>query len=74
MQLYDYDFCHNLLYAGWDGGIVNNLNDARHEILQNFDQMDFENASAYEEMREIVEGMVAEIDQLLSKIQSVQFK
>jgi hypothetical protein len=36
--------------------------------------MDFENASAYEEMREIVEGMVAEIDQLLSKIQSVQFK
>lgn len=32
MGLYDYNFCHNLLYGGWDAGIINNLQDACREI------------------------------------------
>ncbi|MEH7356850.1 hypothetical protein V7150_25415 [Neobacillus drentensis] len=74
MRLYDYDFCHNLVYGGWDFGIINNLRDARDEIKQNFEEMDFENASVHEEMRGIVDEMISEIDQLISTIQSVQFR
>ncbi|GGB57514.1 hypothetical protein F3157_14985 [Virgibacillus dakarensis] len=74
MGLYDYDFCHNLLYGGWDSGIINNLKDARDEIKQNFKDMDLENASVGEDMGAIVDEMVAELDRLISEIESVHFR
>lgn len=74
MALYTYDFCHGLLYGGWDTGIINNLEDAKREIKQNFEDMDFENASVQEDMQAIIDEMIAEIDQLIATIQSVHFK
>ncbi|WLR42584.1 hypothetical protein LC087_18180 [Bacillus carboniphilus] len=74
MRLYDYQFCNNLINGGWDSGIINNLKDARDEIKQNFKQMDFDNASTHEDMRDIVEEMVAEINQLISTIEAVYFR
>lgn|GEM_PF-3276155 len=74
MALYTYSFCHDLLYGGWDSGIINNLEDARHEIIQNFNDMDLENASVQKEMEEIVNDMVAEIDRLIDRIQSISFR
>lgn len=75
MGLYTASFCHDVLYSGgWDSGVLNNLQDARNEIIQNFEQMDLENASVQEEMGEIVQQMITEIDQLISRIQSVSFR
>ncbi|MDQ0227329.1 hypothetical protein [Metabacillus niabensis] len=74
MALYTYDFCHDLLYGGWDSGIINNLEDAKREIKQNFEDMDLENASVQEEMRQIIDEMIAELDQLISTIKSVNFR
>lgn len=74
MGLYDYKFCHNLLYGGWDSGIINNLQDACREIQQNFEQMDLENASVEEEMREIVNEMITELNRLINDIQSTHFR
>ncbi|TXL65729.1 hypothetical protein FHP05_06300 [Cerasibacillus terrae] len=74
MGLYDYNFCHNLLYGGWDSGIINNLQDACREIQQNFEQMDLENASVEEEMREIVNEMITELNRLINDIQSTHFR
>ncbi len=74
MALYTYSFCHDLLYGGGDSGIINNLEDARHEIIQNFNDMDLENASVQKEMEEIVNDMVAEIDRLIDRIQSISFR
>lgn len=74
MGLYTADFCHDLLHAGWDAGVINNLEDARQAIVKNFEQMDLENASVQEEMAEIVEQMVSELDELISSIESVTFK
>ncbi|UAC49670.1 hypothetical protein K6959_07685 [Bacillus aquiflavi] len=74
MGLYEADFCHRLLYGGWDFGIINNLQDAVDEIKQNFEDMDLENASVEEEMRAIVDEMVTELTQLINKIESVHFR
>jgi UDP-glucose 4-epimerase len=74
MGLYTSSFCHDILHAGWDTGVIDNLQDARNEIIQNFGQMDLENASVLEEMEEIVQQMITEIDQLISRINSVSFR
>ncbi|AUJ23559.1 hypothetical protein [Virgibacillus dokdonensis] len=74
MALYDRDFCRGLLYAGWDAGIINNLQDARKEIKQNFADMDLENASVEEHMEAIVNEMVHELQQLISEIESIHFR
>lgn len=74
MGLYDYNFCHSLLYGGWDSGIINNLQDACREIQENFEQMDLENASVEEEMREIVNKMITELNRLIDDIQSTHFR
>ncbi|WP_102027710.1 hypothetical protein [Salirhabdus sp. Marseille-P4669] len=74
MGLYTYSFCQGILYANLDSGVIDNLEDARHEILQNFNQMDLDNASVQEEMRDIVDDMVSEIDRLINRIQSVSFR
>ncbi|MDQ0233141.1 hypothetical protein J2S19_004482 [Metabacillus malikii] len=36
--------------------------------------MDFENASAKEEMQQIVDDMISELNQLISTIQAVHFR
>ena len=74
MGLYTSSFCHDILHAGWDAGVIDNLQDARNEIIQNFGQMDLENASVLEEMEEIVQQMITELDQLISRINSVSFR
>jgi phage host-nuclease inhibitor protein Gam len=74
MALYTYDFCYGVVNGGWDSGIINNLEDAKREIKQNFEQMDFENASVQEDMQALIDEMIAEIDQLIATIQAVQFE
>lgn len=69
MALYTSGFCYNLVSS-----ISSSLEDAKYEIKKNFEQMDLENASVEEEMREMIEEMIAEIDQLLATIQSVHFR
>ncbi|MCM3410040.1 hypothetical protein [Metabacillus litoralis] len=69
MALYTSSFCYNIV-----SGISSSLEDAKYEIKKNFEQMDLENASVEEEMREMIEEMIAEIDQLLATIQSVHFR
>ena len=69
MALYTSSFCFYLV-----SGISSSLEDAKYEIKKNFEQMDLENASVEEEMREMIEEMIAEIDQLLATIQSVHFR
>ncbi len=75
MALYDYDFCHRLVYGkGWDKGIIAYLEDAQDKIKKNFEDMDVENASVGEEMKSIVDEMIAEIEKLISDIESVHFR
>ncbi|WP_026909346.1 hypothetical protein [Paucisalibacillus globulus] len=74
MGLYTASFCHDILHAGWDAGVIDNLQDAINEINQNFGQMDLENASVLEEMEEIVQQMNTELEQLISRINSVSFR
>lgn len=74
MGLYDATFCNDLVYGGWDSGIINNLRDARNEIRQNLEHMDFENAKAEQEMRAIVEEMTTELNQLIGEIESIHFR
>ncbi|CAM3924579.1 hypothetical protein D1970_18195 [Mesobacillus zeae] len=74
MRLYDYDFCHGIVHGGWGGGIIGSLNDMRESLWENFREMDFENADAKEEMRDVIEEMTAEINDLISDIQSVHFR
>ncbi len=74
MALYTQSFCHDLLYGGWDSGIINNLEFARNEIIKNFNDMDLENASVQREIEEIVNEMVSEIDRLIDRIQAISFR
>ncbi|USK34059.1 hypothetical protein LIT25_00955 [Bacillus sp. F19] len=76
MGLYDYDFCHGIVYGSWglDSGIINNLQDAIDEIKQNFEDMDLENASVQEEMKVIIDQMISELNRLIDTINSVQFR
>ncbi|KAB7667704.1 hypothetical protein [Bacillus sp. B1-b2] len=69
MALYTSNFSYGMV-----SDIVSSLEDAKHEIKENFDQMDLENASVQEEMSEKVESMISEINQLIFSIQSVHFR
>lgn len=50
------------------------LEDAKEGIQKNFEQMDLENASVEEEMREKIEEMIRELNRLIVAIESVPFR
>ncbi|KLV27989.1 hypothetical protein CHH55_23915 [Niallia circulans] len=54
--------------------MISFLEDAKEGIQKNFEQMDLENASVEEEMREKIEEMIIELNRLIVAIESVPFR
>ena len=55
-------------------GYKSSLERAKYDFNKNFNQMDFENADAREEVREHVAEMIRSCDKLIEKMGSYKFK
>ncbi|WP_110926645.1 hypothetical protein [Bacillus massiliglaciei] len=69
MANYTSGFCYSVA-----SNMISSLEDAKYGIQKNFEQMDLENASVEEEMREKTEEMITELNRLIAAIESVHFR
>ncbi|WP_071460594.1 hypothetical protein [Bacillus massilinigeriensis] len=69
MAYYSYHVCQKTR-----NNIIGQLKDIRESIWENYREMDFENADAKEEMREVIGEMANEINDLIGEIMAVHFK